>query len=265
MKKYVLLLTALTLVAANASAQQANVSSENGVAPGLTPASPLYGIEMFVEDLEVKIAGMIGGSDMKAKALANNAEERVSEARSLIDKNQSEEATKAIERYSKTLNQSIGLANRGQDDILKQKINNISSKNVETLKQVKEKVPDQAKPAIENAINQSERRRGPPENALNKSERSDQKVSPGSGNPVKEVGPNNPVAKPDSARNKSRDGSQIIRNNTQDIENRSNLDDENRESGDKKVKPSSGEEPSVGGYKIRKNKIAENNSLADPR
>lgn len=167
MRKYVLILALLVLVTGFASAQSNSNTSDNSISPGLTPASPFYGIELFVENLEVKIAGAIGGSDMKSKALANNAEERVSEAQYLVENNRSDKAAEAIEKYSQTLNQSIELAAKGQDENLKQKINNISSKNVETLKQVKEKVPEQARPAIENAINRSEKRRGPPEQALN--------------------------------------------------------------------------------------------------
>lgn len=170
MKKYVLILAVLMLATGLVSAQSNAKASDSSISPGLTPASPLYGIEIFAEHLEVKIAGAIGGDDMKAKALANNAEERVSEAQSLVEKNRSDKAAEAIERYSKTLNRSIDLASRGQDEDLKQKINNISDKNVETLKQVKKKVPEQAKGAIEKAINQSEKRRGPPEKPMNRTE-----------------------------------------------------------------------------------------------
>ncbi|QKQ98707.1 hypothetical protein GKQ38_04240 [Candidatus Nanohaloarchaea archaeon] len=159
MRKYLALLLALTLTTGIASAQPSDTgAAQSNISAGLTPASPLYGIEMFAENLEVKLAGLIGGSDMKAKAMANNAEERLAEAQELIEKNRSSKATQLIERYSHTINESIEIASRGQNEGLKQRINNISSRNVEMLKKVKEKVPAQAQDAIQKAIEQSEER-----------------------------------------------------------------------------------------------------------
>lgn len=267
MRKQVLILALLVLVTGFASAQSNSNTSDNGSSPGLTPASPFYGIEIFVESLEVKIAGAIGGNDMKSKALANNADERVSEAQYLVESNRSDKAAEAIEKYSRTLNQSIELAGRGQNEELKQKINSISSKNIETLKQVKEKVPEQARPAIENAINQSEKRRGPAGQALNRTgppgENSGRPRAPGKD----EEGLNNTArgSEPDiSERVPEKTGGNISqgleKNTSEKAENLSNSTENTAGSVD-----NSADSDSSRGEESKSNKITENSSLTGLR
>lgn len=270
MRKYTLILAAFVLLAGAASAQQNASSTENGVAPGLTPASPFYSIEIFVESLEVKIAGAIGGSDMKAKAMANNAEERVSEARYLVENNRSSQAAEAVERYSRTLNKSIKLASRGQDEGLKQKINNISSKNVDTLKQVKEKVPEQAKGAIENAINQSGKRRGPPERALNKTESPGQSGLNGTEVPGKaEKRPNRSTGGPEAAENiTDRFSDRTSRNQSEGLEENVSRKEESVKNSAENVTGSIGSSSGSDAPVDRdrgSDKITENSSLTDQR
>ncbi|WEL22919.1 DUF5667 domain-containing protein [Candidatus Nanohalovita haloferacivicina] len=264
MRKTAILLLASLILIGTASAQQTTNSSENGLAPGLTPASPFYGVEMFAENLEVKLAGVIGGDDMKAKALANNAEERVSEAQTLIERNKSDKAAEAIDRYSKTLNRSVELAGKGQDEQLKQKINNISNKNVETLKEVKEKVPEQAKGAIEKAINQSEKRRqGPPSEALNKSE------IPVTGR--NQTGKPENTGRPNLNNGENRNPENLTQGQKPDLDNRSveeTVDKaENKASSvkDSEAPVSSDENVDKNRPEPQNNKITENNSLTDLR
>ncbi len=120
------------------------------------PGNPLYVVESFVENIEVKIAGMIGGPEMKSKAIANNAEERLAEARYLADQNKTEKAAKAMQRYSQGLNHSRDIARGLEDTNLGQKIENVSNRNKQTLEEVKKKVPEQAKKGIERARNKTD-------------------------------------------------------------------------------------------------------------
>ncbi len=170
MRKIAVLLAALLMLSFIGAAQPVE-QNNSSASPGLTPASFFYPAEVLVEKLEVKLAGAIGGSDLKSKALANNAEERLAEADKLLEMNRSEEATEAIQKYSNSMNQSKELAARGQDKELQEKLENISSKNTEKLKEVQKKVPSQAKEAIEKAINRSQKPKvpGKPENKPGKS------------------------------------------------------------------------------------------------
>lgn len=157
MKRKILLGVALVLVLSTAAAQPTNRSSE--VKPGLMPGSFLYPVENFVETIEVRVAGFVGGPDLKAKAIANNAEERLAEARELSEKNRTEKAAEAVEKYSEAMNRSQELASRGEDGELKQKLENVSSRNIQTLEEVKKKVPEEARKGIQNAIDKSKSRR----------------------------------------------------------------------------------------------------------
>lgn len=263
MKKTAILILASLILIGTASAQQTGNSSENGVAPGLTPASPFYGVEMFAENLEVRLAGVIGGDDMKSKALANNAEERVSEAQSLIKRNRSDKAAEAIDRYSKTLNRSVELAGKGQDEQLKQKIDNISNKNVETLKEVKGRVPEQARGAIEKAINQSEKRRpGPPSEALNRS-----KIPVKGHNQTDK--PEN-IGKPDLTNGENRTPENLSQGQKPDLENKSvgetvEKTENITPSVDGGVSGTPEEDIPENEPEPQNNKITENNSLTDLR
>jgi hypothetical protein len=159
MKRKILLAVALVFLVSAAAAQPANSTSE--VKPGLTPGSFLYPVENFVESLEVRMAGLVGGPDLKAKAIANNAEERLAEARELSERNRTEKASEMVEKYSEAMNRSRELASRGEDEKLKQKLDNVTARNVKTLEEVKKKVPEEARKGIQNAIDQSKRKKAP--------------------------------------------------------------------------------------------------------
>jgi len=68
----------------------------------------------------------MGEKDLKAKAIANNAEERLAEVRYLTDENKTEQAGKAMQKYLEGINQSRNIARESgnsKDDLRK----NISS------------------------------------------------------------------------------------------------------------------------------------------
>lgn len=176
MNKAILIMFAVTVFTLAGAGQP---QADSSVDPGLMPGNPFYGLEQFVEGLEVRIAGAIGGPDMKSKALANNAEERLAEANALADKNRSEEASRMIQVYSDTLNKSRNLAVGNNNSNLTEQLDNISRKNTRKLEEVKNKVPEQAQAAIQKAIDNSNRpgEAGRPENPGNNS-----KIVPGRSN-----------------------------------------------------------------------------------
>lgn len=130
--------------------------------PAQTNNSPVFGnpfatVENFVEKAEVGLAGVIGGPDLKAKALANNAEETLAKAERLAKNNKTERAAKMAEKYNKNINRSRELAAKGGDENLTRQLDNISSQNVQRLEEVKKKVPEEAQKGIQNAIENSKR------------------------------------------------------------------------------------------------------------
>ncbi|MFB6100086.1 MAG: DUF5667 domain-containing protein [Candidatus Nanohalobium sp.] len=122
----------------------------------IAPGNPFYIVESFVEDLEVGLAGIIGGRGLKAKTIANNAEESLAEAEKLAEMNKTKRAVKMIEKYERKLNRSQELA--GREGNLSSKIMEISRNNVKRLEEVKKKLPEEAQKGIQNAIKNSIRR-----------------------------------------------------------------------------------------------------------
>ncbi|PSH00563.1 MAG: hypothetical protein BRC30_02860, partial [Nanohaloarchaea archaeon SW_7_46_7] len=108
------------------------------------------------------IAGFVGGEDFKAKAVANNAQEKLSEAEELAERNRSEKAAEMTEKYSEEINRSREMAEKNGNRDLSSKIGNISDKNIEKLEKIKTKVPEQAKDKVNKAINNS-KQKGRPE------------------------------------------------------------------------------------------------------
>lgn len=153
MKKLAVLMSLSIIFSATAAAQSPQNSGNTG--PSFMPGDLFYPLESFVEDVEVMVAGVIGGSDFKAKALANNANETLRKAENLAENNRSEKASEMVEKYSRSLNRSKMLADESGDRELSEKIKNISGKNVQVLEKVRDKVPAQARKGIEKAINNS--------------------------------------------------------------------------------------------------------------
>lgn len=132
-------------------------SSNSGVDPGFLPGNPLYTVESAVEEVEVGIAGLIGGPDLKAKAIANNAQERLAESKALADLNRSQMASKAVEKYEKAMNRSFEVAKVRNNSEITGKLKNISRNNVEKLKEIRDKLPEEARKGIDRAIKNSNR------------------------------------------------------------------------------------------------------------
>lgn len=159
MKRPILLLSLALLLVSPALAQAQNPDSS--VDPGLLPGNPFYNVEKAVEQVEVELAGIIGGPDLKAKAIANNAQKRLAEADALAERNQSQRATEAVKEYERMMNQSQKMADERNNTELSEQIRNVSGSNTERLEQVKEKVPEKAQKGIEKAIKNSKRNQKP--------------------------------------------------------------------------------------------------------
>ncbi len=140
----------------------ANVLAQGSELPkaGLTPDSPFYFLEKISEDIRTFFTF---GDLKKAERYAALAAERLAEAKAVVEKGKPELAEKTMVRYEKQLNNSIARAKKA---ILKAKsvekalevmtkVGKATSKHLEVLAEVYEKVPEQAKPAIEKAMKAS--------------------------------------------------------------------------------------------------------------
>jgi len=125
--------------------------------PGLLPDSPFYFLEIIAEEIGTFFTF---GDLKKAERYAALAAERLAETQAVVEKGKSELAEKTLARYENQLNNSIAHAERAQakDQNTEQvmtKVGKATSVHLEVLAEVYNKVPDQAKPVIENAMKAS--------------------------------------------------------------------------------------------------------------
>ncbi len=128
--------------------------------PGLTPDSPFYFLETIAEEI---VTFFTFGDLKKAERYAALAAERLAEIEALVEKGKPEFAEKTLQRYEMQLNNSIARAKKAMakdkdtEEVIEvlAKVGQATSKHLEVLAEVYEKVPEQAKPAIENAMKAS--------------------------------------------------------------------------------------------------------------
>jgi len=125
--------------------------------PGLTPDSPFYFLETITERI---ITFFTFGDLKKAERYATLAAERLAEVEAVVEKGKPELVEKTLERYRMQLQNSIAraekamLAGKDFEKVMEAmaKAGKTTSVRLEVLTEVYEKVPEQAKPAIESAM-----------------------------------------------------------------------------------------------------------------
>ncbi|MFC1663700.1 DUF5667 domain-containing protein [Patescibacteria group bacterium] len=125
--------------------------------PGLTPDSPLYFLETIIEEIGTFFTF---GDLKKAERHAALAAERLAEAQVIAGKGKPELTEKTLARYEMQLQNSMARAEKAQakgenTEEVMAKVGQATSNHLEVLAEVYEKVPEQAKPAIENAMKAS--------------------------------------------------------------------------------------------------------------
>ena len=125
--------------------------------PGLTPDSPFYFLEIIIEEIGTFFTF---GDLKKAERYRTLAAERLAEAKAVVEKGKPEFVEKTLQRYENQLNNSIARAEKAQakgkntekvTEVLA-KIGKATPVHLEVLAEVYEKVPEQAKPAVEKAM-----------------------------------------------------------------------------------------------------------------
>ena len=131
--------------------------------PGITPDSPFYFLERIVEEISTFF---IFGDLKKAERHALLAAERLAEAQAIAEKGKPELIEKTSARYENQLEKSMARIERAirkgenTEKIMEvlDRVGQATSKHLEVLAEVYEKAPEQAKPAVENAMKVSVKR-----------------------------------------------------------------------------------------------------------
>ena len=127
---------------------------------GLTPDSLFYVLEWISEGIGTFFTF---GDLKKAERYAALAAERLAEVQAMSEKGKHKFVEKTLQRYENQLNNSIARAEKAQakgqniEKVMEVvvRVGQATLKHLEVLAQVYEKVPEQAKPAIENAMKAS--------------------------------------------------------------------------------------------------------------
>ncbi len=123
--------------------------------PGTLPGSPWYAFKRMSEGIGTFFTF---GDAAKAERFLELSERRLAEAERLAAKGEQELAEEAVGRYQRQLENALARAEsakeRGLDvDEVLEKVSEATLKHQEVLAGVYEQVPEQAKPAIERAMN----------------------------------------------------------------------------------------------------------------
>ncbi len=163
MKKVILSLIIFSfLFAAISFAQEIELPAVSGVelpSSGITPDSNFYFLKSWKESIQTFFTF---GAENKAKQFLHLAEVRLAEYQKMIEKGKTEIAQKTLDKYEKQLNHALAKAEeakeKGKDvEKLKEAISEKIIKHQEVLIEVLNKVPEEAKKGIENAIEMSQK------------------------------------------------------------------------------------------------------------
>ena len=119
--------------------------------PGITPDSPFYRIETFVD---------------RFRSSEAVADKRAAEIRAMTEENNTEAMERAVEGYERAMERRERDGNRSEgaaEEVARQASNHMS-----VLAQVRERVPEEANEGLERAMNSSARGRGRAIEALNR-------------------------------------------------------------------------------------------------
>lgn len=173
MKQRLMILVLALMVTSNVSPVLAHTSAELPE-PGLTPDSPLY----FLDTVSESVGMVFAFSDeAKTKRATMIAGEKIAEIKAMVEKGDEVAARKASDRYESVMAsaaQDLAQAAQSKDGFdaaLADLVATATSHHLTVLAEVYDRVPEQAKDAIQRVMEKSEQRA---EEALSKrSERND--------------------------------------------------------------------------------------------
>ncbi len=160
LKKSILCFSILLFSACFCLSAQAQESESQEVEPGLTPDHPFYFLDTLGEQLSLFFTF---NSEAKAEKALSYAEEKVAELEvvSKVEEVQEKILERANKRYQRYLEVAQGKAEKVKEkgvnvDELSQKMAEAMLNHQERLTKVYERVPEQAKGAIDNALQKSQ-------------------------------------------------------------------------------------------------------------
>jgi len=125
--------------------------------PGITPDSPFYFIETIGERISLFFTF---GTEAKAEKKLDHAEKRLAEAKAMADEGREDLAERSLDAYGKLVSEAAEMlaeaAKDGdKDEALAELIRRATGIHQMVLTEVYEKVPEQAKESVQQAMDKS--------------------------------------------------------------------------------------------------------------
>ncbi len=177
MKKLSMILAAIFVLSLSSGVALAATGSDSLPNPGLTPDSPFYFLEEWMNSISMFFTF---SKDAKAQKALSIADEKLAEAKKMAEKGDQKAedvAEKAYEKYMDEATQDATEAKaEGKTNALEQ-IQDATARHEATMQKVLSQVPEQAKDSIQHAIDESAKGH---ENAMEaiSGEKKDQKEQP---------------------------------------------------------------------------------------
>ncbi len=205
MKKLTLILTAVFVLSLSSGVAMAATSSDSLPNPGLTPDSPFYFLEEWMDSISMFFSFSKDAKAQKALSIAN---EKLAEAKAMAEKGNQKAASVAEKDYEKYMDEATQDATEakaeGKAKALEQ-IQDATARHEATMQEVLNQVPEQAKDSIQHAIDESAKGHENATDAIS-GEKKDQKEQPEVSEPKeKPEQPSNPEKPENSGMSKNGD------------------------------------------------------------
>ncbi len=155
MRKLSIILTTVIVLSLSSGVALAATSSETLPNPGLTPDSPFYFLEQWMDSISMFFTFSKDGKAQKALSIAN---EKLAEAKKMAEKGEQKAEAVAEKDYEKYMDEATQYAGQskatGKTNALEQ-IQDATARHEATMQKVLNQVPEQAKASIQKAIDES--------------------------------------------------------------------------------------------------------------
>lgn len=155
----IILLFSLSVVSVSAAQEELENQTETPetISDVAVPGDSFYGFKRMSESISLAMARapIIGGPNKEARVLSKNADERLKEAQILFERNDTDRAQKALERYTESMGAAQKLAEASANNETRKIIADRARNNQEVLQRISQNVPEQARQGIQQALESS--------------------------------------------------------------------------------------------------------------
>lgn len=135
----------------NITPEEIQIAQSSFGDPGILPTSPFYFLKRFAEDIQMTFTF---DPAQKAQLHLERAKIRLAETQKLIDQNKTDDAQETADDFASEINETKNTRN----ETMVHEADDVAKRGIIVLETIRDKVPDRAKIAIDNAISRTTNR-----------------------------------------------------------------------------------------------------------